>query len=124
MPLSPDDEAQGLKAYEQALAFQRLQSWRLPVTLTIFPLCALAVGFWTWALGLHLLALANFGIGVFLAWMGRFQWKQLRARHARNLRLLARLEEEHGAALPWRQVESHFAALEKLKRELAEDSHG
>ena len=52
--------------------------------------------------------------------MGRFQWKQLAARHARNLRLLAELKAEYGEQLPWVQVEKHFAALEELKREIAE----
>lgn len=124
MPLSPDDEARGLKAYEQVHAFARLQSWRLPVTLTLFPLAALLTGAWMWAQHYYVLACANFGVGVFLAWMGRFQWKQLQARHARNLRLLAQLEEEHGDALPWVQVENHLAALEKLKRELADEPRG
>ncbi len=122
MALSAEDEQWGLRAYEQARAFERMRSWRLPVALTLFPCAALVVGFWTWALGHHLLGAANLGIGVFLAWMGRFQWKQLGARHARNLRLLAQMKEEHGDELPWLRMEKHFAALEKLKRELAEES--
>jgi len=36
--------------------------------------------------------------------------------------LLAKLEATYGDALPWVQVENHFAALEELKREIAKES--
>ena len=61
-------------------------------------------------------------LGFFLAWMGRFQWRQLQARYGRNLRLLAQLKAgAWGRRLPWIQVEKHFAELEKLKREMLEN---
>ena len=120
MPLNPTDEARGMKAYEQVRAFERLRSWRLPLTFIVFALIPALSGAWMWALGYLTLAWLNFAAAVFLAWMGRFQWKQLRARHARNLRLLADLKAEYGDQLPWVQVENHFAALEELKREIAE----
>jgi len=118
MPLRPEDEARGLKAYEQARAFERLRSWRLPVTFAVFALIPAASGVWMWTLGHTILAGFNLATAVFLAWMGRFQWKQLRARYARNMRLLDQMKAEHGDQLPWIQVEKHFAELEKLKREM------
>jgi hypothetical protein len=122
MALNPDIEARGMKAYEQARAFERLRSWRLPLSFIVFALVPALSGAWMWALGHTILAWLNFAAAVFLAWMGRFQWKQLLARHARNLRLLAELKAEYGNQLPWIQVENHFAELEALKRELAKDS--
>jgi len=124
MALSPDIEARGMKAYEQARAFERLRSWRLPLTYTVFALIPALSGAWMGAIGHTTLAGLNFLVAVFLAWMGRFQWKQLRARHARNLRLLAELKAEYGDQLPWIQVENHFAALEELKGEMAEEKGG
>ena len=124
MALNPTDEASGMRAYEQVLAFERLMSWRLPLTFAVFALVPALSGAWMWASGYTMLAWVNFAAAVFLAWMGRFQWKQLRARHARNLRLLANLKAEHGDDLPWIQVEKHFAELERLKREIAENTEG
>ena len=113
-----------MKAYEQVLAFERLRSWRLPLTFIVFALVPALSGAWMWSLGYTTLAWLNFAAAVFLAWMGRFQWKQLQARHARNLRLLAAMKEEHGDQLPWVQVENHFAELERLKREISENAEG
>jgi hypothetical protein len=124
MALTSEDEARGMRAYEQARAFERLRSWRLPLSFAVFALIPALSGAWMWAIGHTLMAWLNFLAAVFLAWMGRFQWKQLRARYARNLRLLAELKAEYGDQLPWIQVENHFAELEKLKREIAENSDG
>jgi uncharacterized membrane protein len=120
MELTPETEARGMKAYEQARAFERLRSWRLPVTFALFAVIPALSGALMWHLGHTMMAWLNFGVAVFLAWMGRFQWKQLVARYARNRRLLAELKAEFGDRLPWIQVENHFAELEKLKREMAE----
>ena len=120
MSLTTDTEARGMKAYEQVLAFERLRTWRLPVTFTLFPLLGFFAGGMLWVTQHHALAWVNFVAAVFLVWMARFQWKQLVARHARNQRLLAQLKEEYGNQLPWIQVEEHFAKLEELKREIAE----
>ena len=117
MKPTPETEARGLKAYEQARAFERLRSWRLPMSFVIFALVPALSGAWMWSIGHTAMACLNFAVAVFLAWMGRFQWKQLQARHARNIRLLAELQGEYGDQLPWIQVEKHFAALEELKRE-------
>jgi hypothetical protein len=113
-----------LKAYEQARAFERLRTWRLPLTFAFFALLPAVSGAWMWAIGHTTLAWLNFIAAVLLAWMGRFQWKQLCARYARNVRLLAELKAEYGDQLPWIQVENHFAELEKLKRELAGPADG
>jgi len=118
MALSAEDEARGLKAYEQARAFERLRSWRLPLTFAVFALIPLLIGAWMWTIGHAAMAWFNFVVAVVLAGLGWLQWKQLGARHARNLRLLAEMKAAHGDALPWIQVENHFAALERLKREM------
>ena len=118
MPLSSEMEARGMRAYEQVRAYERLRSWRLPVSLVVCALIPALTGAWMWALGYTMWAYLNWGAALFLAWMGQFQWRQLRARHANNLRLLAELKAEYGDALPWIQVENHFAELEKLKREM------
>jgi len=117
-------EARGMKAYEQARAFERLRTWRLPLSFAVFALIPALSGAWMWTLGHTTMAWLNFIAAVLLAWMGRFQWKQLKARYARNLRLLAELKAEYGDELTWIQVEKHFAELEKLKRELADSGDG
>jgi hypothetical protein len=118
---NPETEARGLKAYEQVKAFERLRTWRLPATFIFCAMVPVVSGAVMWGTGHHVMAWLNFVAAILLSWMSRFQWKQLGARHARNLRLLAQLEAEYGDQLPWVQVENHFAALEKLKRELAEE---
>ncbi len=125
MDLTPEDEARGLKAYEQARAFERLRSWRLPLGFIVCAVVPAVSGAWLAVLGNHrILMTLNFIIAIFLAWIGWVQWKRLNVLYARNLRLLAQMKAEHGDALPWVQVENHFAELEKLKRELAEDQGG
>jgi Flp pilus assembly protein TadB len=121
MSLRPEDEAAGLKAYEQARAFERLRTWRLPVSFAVCALVPALSGVWMAVLGHVILTVLNFAIALFLAWVGWFQWMRLRARYARNLRMLSQLYAEHGNALPWVQVENHLAEMEKLKRELAEE---
>src|SRR5882757_256791 len=112
-------EAKGLKAYEQALAFERLRTWRLQVALTIFPLIPLLVGAWLWHQGHEGWAWANFIATALLAYKGRCQWRFLAAQYADNRRLLRELESDYGDQLSWVQVENHFAALEEIKREVA-----
>ena len=124
MALSPDTEARGMKAYEQACAFERLRSWRLPLNLVVFALVLAVSGAWMRATGHTTMAALDFFAAVLLAWMGWSQWKRFRARHARNLRLLEELKAEYGDELPWIQVENHFTELERLKREMAENSGG
>ena len=120
MPLTPDTEASGLKAYEQARAFERLRSWRLPLSYGVFVLVPVLSGAGMLALGHPVLATASFAAAVAFGWISWSHWKQLRARYARNVRLLATLKAQFGDELPWIQVENHFAALERLKVEMAE----
>jgi hypothetical protein len=119
MKPSAEIEAKGLTAYEQARAFERLRSWRLPVTYCLAPLLPLLLGLAGWRLGHPVL----FGAGVIFAMVmavrGWTEWKRLKARHEANRRLLAELENTYGEDLPWLQMERHFAELEKLKREMA-----
>jgi uncharacterized membrane protein len=121
MNLTPEDEALGLKAYEQARAFERLRSWRLPLSFTVCAVVPALCGAWMWQLGHMKLTVLNLACAALLAWMGWAQWKRLLARYARNLRLLAQLKAEHGDTLPWVKVENHFAELERLRQELAEE---
>ena len=72
-----------MKAYEQARAFERLRSWRLPLSFVVFALIPALSGVWMWEIGHTTMAWLNFVVAVVLAWLSRFQWKQLRARHAR-----------------------------------------
>ena len=116
MALTPEIEARGMKAYEQARAFERLRSWRLPVCYAVFVLVPALIGAAMWALGHILMAGFSFLAGVLLAWLVWWQWRTLCARHAGNLRLLAELEKTYGDELPWVEMENHFAELEKLRR--------
>jgi len=124
MTLTPEIEARGMKAYEQARAFERLRSWRLPLSYAVFALVPALCGAGMWTLGHTMPAGFSFLGAVFLAWIAWSHWKTLRARHAENLRLLAELKAEYGEELPWLAVENHFAELERLRRELAENSGG
>ena len=123
MALTPDTEASGLKAYEQVRAFERLRSWRLPLSYGVFVLVPVVSGAGMLALEHPLSATASFAAAGLFGWISWSHWKQLRARYARNVRLLAGLKAEYGEELPWIQVENHFAALERLKREMAESGN-
>ncbi|MEI9999864.1 MAG: hypothetical protein WDO13_12250 [Verrucomicrobiota bacterium] len=74
--------------------------------------------------GLRALLGAGLVVAVLLAVRGWMEWTRLRRRHAENCALLAELERTYGAALPWVQVENHFAELEAIRREQAERRHG
>ena len=108
-------EARGLRAYEQARAFERLRSWRLPVWYAVFPLVQALISIALWATGRARMAEVGFFVAILLVWLVWSQWRMLCGRHAENLRLLAELEKTHGDELPWVKMENHFAELEKLK---------
>jgi len=116
MALTPETEARGMKAYEQARAFERLRSWRLPLTYAVFALIPVLCGIGLGTMGYTTVAGFNFVAAVVLAWITWSHWKKLRGRYAENLRLLAELKAEYGDQLPWIQVENHFAALELLRK--------
>jgi hypothetical protein len=121
---TPEIEAQGLKAYEQARAFERIRAWRLPVTFTVPPIILVLVGAMAWHQGYLWLCAVSLSLALFAAVRLWLQWKRLLRLYGENLALLARLESTYGDALPWVQVEQHFAALEELKREIAEGRNG
>jgi hypothetical protein len=120
MALTPEIEAKGLRAYEQAGAFERLRQWRLPLGYAIFPLVPVLCGIGLLKTGGHAgLATAHFIVAVFFAWGAWLHWRKLKARYAKNLQLLAEMERTYGDQLSWVQVENHFAALKRLERDLA-----
>ena len=116
-----EEEAKGLRAYEQARAYERMRSWRLPLAYMLFPFLCLLVGCLLLAVGHVIMGLLQFGAAVAFSIGLWLNWERLRQRHEENLKLLRDLESAHGDQLPWLQVERHFAALEELKRELAEE---
>lgn len=121
MKLTPEIEVKGLKAYEQVCAFERLRSWRLPLTYVVFPLIPLLTAEGLWRLGYSTMARLNFAAAVLFCVGGWVHWKRLNALYAKNLQVLAELEGVYGDQLPWVKVENHFAALARLKQELEDE---
>jgi len=119
MALTPEIEARGMKAYEQARAFERVRTWRLPLSYAVFVLVPVLNGGLMWESGHTILAEFSLVVTVLLVMVSWLHWRGLKARYAGNLQLLAELKAAHGDQLPWIQVENHLAALEQLKRELA-----
>ena len=118
---TPEIEAQGLKAYEQARAFERIRAWRLPVTYSVPSVLLMLLGVAAWMTHHLFLSAAAFGLAPLVAVRMWFEWRRWLRLYGENLALLTRLESTYGDALPWVQVEQHFAALEELKREIAEE---
>jgi hypothetical protein len=121
MKLTPEIETQGMRAYEQVCAFEALQRRGLPHIYAGFAgllvasgLVAFRKGYPSVAAGL-LAGAVLFGIWTWL------DWHRQKARYAKNLKLVAELEEAYGDQLPWIQVENHFAELERLQREMEEE---
>jgi hypothetical protein len=112
-------EAKGLLAYEQARAFERLRTWRLPLGYFVFVLVPALNGAAMWGLGHRRMAALNFLALLVLVLVSWLHWNWLRAAYAVNLKLLAELEAAYGDRLPWLQVEKHLAKLDQLKRDLA-----
>ncbi len=113
-------EARGLKAYEQARAFERLRTWRLPLVYGGAAAVPLFLAYAAWRSGDTGIAGMGIGFSVFVFFLVVMQWRRLLRQHAENRALLEKLEATYGNALSWVQVEQHFAALEELKREVAE----
>ena len=121
MKPEPEMEARGLKAYEQVRAFERLRTWRLPLVYAVAPIVPAVLGVAAWRLGYPALFAAGAAFAMFMAVRVWLEWKRLHRNYEENLVLLAKLEATYGDALPWVQVENHFAALEELKREIARE---
>jgi hypothetical protein len=124
MKPDPQVETKGLQAYEQVRAFERLRTWRLPLVYAVAPVLPAALGLWCWKMGHPALFWGGAAFSALIAVRVGLEWKRLNHRYEENLVLLARLEAEFGDALPWVQVEKHFAQLEALQRELDEERRG
>jgi hypothetical protein len=118
---SPEIEAAGLLAYEQAGAFETVHRRRLPLVYSVLTLLYMAGALTLVKFGHRTAADSCLGMGIFLPLFFWWQWRRQEARYRENLRLLADLERQYGDALSWIQVERHFEALEKLHRELAQE---
>lgn len=121
MNLSPELETKGLRAYEQARAFERLRTWRLPLGYLVFVLVPALSGAVMWELGHRRMAALNFLALLVLTLVSWLHWTWLRANYGANIKLLAEMEAAYGDGLPWLRVEKHLAELEQLKRDLAEE---
>lgn len=116
---------QGLRAYEQAGAFERLRGRRALLFLYGLPPAGLILLGWVAGdLGHAALAEGCVAAAIFTLLFTVWNWRRLRARHAQNLALLARLEKEHGDDLPWLEVERHLAALDRLVADLEQEKSG
>jgi hypothetical protein len=116
---------QGLRAYEQAGAFERLRQRRVMIILyALCPFVLLVLGWAAGDLGHAALAYGFLALAIFTVLFMGWNWKRLRARHEENLALLAELEKEYGEDLPWLEVERHLAALEKLMTDLEQEKSG
>ncbi len=122
MKLTSEIETEGLRAYEQARAFERLQTWRLPLGYGIFVAIPVLCGTVLVRVGHTQMAKLHFGVAVFFAIAAWFQWQHLKRKYAKNFALVAELEKTYGDQLPWVQVNNHFAALEKLQQDLAAEN--
>lgn len=120
--IPPQIESAGLRAYEQARAFETLRRGRVPLVYSAIALVLLLGGggallVWNRPVEATLFLM----MGIIFPFLAYLQWQRLRQRHDENVLLLAELEKQYGEDLPWLQVERHFAALEQLQRELAQE---
>lgn len=121
MKAPPQIEAQGLRAYDQVCAFERLQGRRLPVIYCGITLLIVICGFALMIIDLPVWALICLVLAIFFSVMAWFNWRKLKRGYAKNLAFLAELESTYGDELPWLEVEKHLAALEQLKSNLEEE---
>src|ERR1700733_12829403 len=89
-------EAQGLKAYEQARAFERIRAWRLPVTYSVPSVLLMLLGVAAWMTHHLFLSAAAFGLAPLVAVRMWFEWRRLLRLYGKNLALLTRLESAYG----------------------------
>ena len=60
--IAPEMEAKGLKAYEQARAYERIRTWRLPLSYALAPVVPAALGAVAWRLGYPALFAGGHGL--------------------------------------------------------------
>ena len=121
MKAPPKIEAEGLRAYDQVCAFERLRRRRLPVIYCTITLLILICGFALMSIDYPVWASTCLVLAIFFSGMAWFSWRKLTQRYEKNLGFLAELESTYGDDLPWIEVEKHFAALEQLKSNLEEE---
>jgi hypothetical protein len=121
MKLTPQVESDGLRAYEQVRAFERLRAWRLPLSYVIFSMIPMITGYGFLKTGHTAIGEIHLATALFFVGCSCFHWHWLLKRYTRNLRLLAEQQQLYGDQLPWVQVEKHLAALDRLKRDLARE---
>jgi ABC-type bacteriocin/lantibiotic exporter with double-glycine peptidase domain len=117
----PQVETEGLRAYEQARAFEGLQRRRLPLLYCAMTLLFVISGGAMLAWDRPYGAIMALVMAVVYPVLALFNWRRLRKRHEKNQHLLADLEARYGEQLPWLQVERHLAALQQLQDELAQE---
>jgi len=121
MKPTPQAESEGLRAYEQVRAFERLRLWRLPLSYLVFSMIPMATGVGLLKMGYTTLGELHLLTALFFVAGACFHWRWLLKRYTKNLQLLAEQKKLYGDQLPWVQVEKHFAALDRLKRDLARE---
>jgi len=95
---TPEIEAQGLKAYEQARAFERIRVWRLPVTYAAPPVALAVLGAAAWMTHHPMLSAAAFGLAPLVMVRMWFEWKRLLRLYGENLALLQSVAVGAGGA--------------------------
>jgi hypothetical protein len=118
MKLTPQAEMEGLRVYEQVRAFERVRSWRLPLCYLIFAMIPMATGAGLLKMDYPVLGELHLATAFFFMAGSGVHWHWLLKRYAKNLQFLAEQEKVYGDQLPWVQVEKHFAALDRLQRDL------
>jgi ABC-type bacteriocin/lantibiotic exporter with double-glycine peptidase domain len=121
MKAPPQVEAEGLRIYDKACAFERLRRRRLPAIYCGVTLLIVMSGFALMFINRPLWALLCLVLAVFFSGMAWLNWRKLMRGYAKNLEILTELENTYGEDLPWIQVEKHLAALEQLKSNLEEE---
>jgi hypothetical protein len=121
MKAPPKIEAEGLRAYDQVCAFERLRRRRLPVIYCGITLLIVICGFALMIIDRPVWALICLMLAIFFSGVSWLNWRKLTRGYAKNLEFLAELESAYGDELPWIAVEKHFAALEQLKSNLEEE---
>jgi hypothetical protein len=117
MKLTLEIEEKGLKAYEQARAFERMSPFYLPLGYAVLVLIPVLSSVGLWSIGHVTMAVFCFGAAVLFALGAVIYGRRLKVRYAENVRLLADLKKEYGNQLPWVQVEAQMAMIEQLQRE-------
>ena len=116
--LPPEIEAEGLRAYEQARAFENLRRQRLPLVYAGVTILLALSGGALLQLGHAAVAALSLGAAVLFPFFAWQKWRFLKVQYAANLRRLKELETRYGTEVTWLKIERHLAEVEKLRAEL------